>query len=133
MSWSPDWQFSNAIRILAVVTDDAPYRHALDSIGYGCEIVHKEPGRDNEAVFRERIIASIAQARRPVIAFGVVGPPEAAIITGYDAGGDVLIGWSFFQGMPEFNAGLEFEPSGYFRKRDWFGDTESLVIIGEKQ
>ena len=44
----------------------------------------------------------------------------------------MLIGWSFFQGMPEFSAGLEFEPSGYFRKRDWFGDTESLVIIGEK-
>ena len=44
----------------------------------------------------------------------------------------MLIGWSFFQGMPEFGAGLEFEPCGYFRKRDWFGDTESLVIIGEK-
>ena len=57
----------------------------MDSVGYGCEIVRKEPGRDNEAVFRERIVASIAQARRPVIAFGVVGPPEAAIITGYDA------------------------------------------------
>ena len=105
----------------------------MDSVGYDCEIVRKEPGRDNEAVFRERIIASITQARRPVIVFGVVGPPEAAIITGYDAGGDVLIGWSFFQGMPEFSAGLEFEPSGYFRKRDWFGDTESLVIIGEKR
>jgi hypothetical protein len=34
--------------------------------------------------------------------------------------------------MPEFEAGLEFEPSGYFRKRDWFGDTVGLVIIGEK-
>ena len=80
----------------------------------------------------EHIIANIAQARRPVIVFGVVGPPEAAIITGYDAGGDVLIGWSFFQGMPEFAAGLAFEPSGTFRKRDWFEHTESLVIIRRK-
>ena len=53
--WSPDWEFRNAIRSLAAVTDDAPYRRALDSVGYGCEIVRKEPGRDNEAVFRERI------------------------------------------------------------------------------
>jgi len=130
--WSPDWEMNNAIACLAAATDDAPYRRALESVGYACEIVRKAPGRDNEAVFRERIIASITQARRPVIAFGVVGPPEAAIIAGYDAGGDVLIGWSFFQGMPEFAVGLEFEPSGTFRKRNWFGSTESLVIIGEK-
>jgi hypothetical protein len=137
LHWSPDWEMSNAIACLAAATDDAPYRRALESVGYGYELVHKVPGRDNEAVFRERIIASIAERRHPLIAFGVVGPPEAAIITGYDAcgnhaDGDVLIGWSFFQGMPEFNAGLEFEPSGYFRKRNWFEDSESLVIIGEK-
>jgi hypothetical protein len=130
--WSPDWEFNNAIACLAAATDDAPYRRALESVGYGCELIHKEPDRDSEAVFRERIVASIAEKRHPVIAFGVVGPPEAAIIAGYDAGGDVLIGWSFFQGMPQFNAGLEFEPPGTFRKRNWFGNTESLVIIGEK-
>ncbi len=132
LSWSPDWRPSNAIRNLAVVTDDAPYRYALDSIGYTCKSVHKEPDRDNEAIFREHIVASIAQARHPVIAFGVIGPPEAAIIAGYDAGGEVLMGWSFFQGDPQFAGGLEFEPSGYFRKRDWFRETDGLVIIGEK-
>ena len=131
--WSPDWEMNNAIACLAAATDDAPYRRALESVGYGCEIVHKEPGRDNEAVFRERIIASIAEKRHPVIAFGVIEPPEAAIIAGYDVGGDLLIGWSFFQGMPQFNAGLEFEPSGYLRKRNWFGSTKSLVIIGDKR
>ncbi len=132
LSWSPEWEFRNAIRSLAAVTDEAPYRHALASVGYGGEIVRKERGRDSDDLFRERIVASIAGARHPVIAFGVVGPPEAAIITGYDADGDVLVGWSFFQGMPDFSAGLDFEPSGYFRKRNWFGDTESLVLIGEK-
>ena len=33
--------------------------------------------------------------------------------------GDVLVGWSFFQNIPEFNAGVEFEPSGQFRARGW--------------
>ncbi len=62
-----------------------------------------------------------------MIAFGIVGPPEPVIITGFDEGGDVLTGWSFFQGFPPFNEGLEYEPGeegqpGYFRKRDWFKD-----------
>ena len=49
-----------------------------------------------------------------------------------DDGGDVLIGWSYFQTVPEFNQGVEFEPSGYFRKKDWFKDTVSLVLIGDR-
>ena len=46
--------------------------------------------------FQQRIIESI-DGGHPVIGFGVVGPPEACIITGYDDGGEVLIGWSLFQ------------------------------------
>jgi hypothetical protein len=36
------------------------------------------------------------------------------------------IGWSYFKAD-------ESEPPGYFRKRDWFKDTHSLTIIGEKR
>jgi hypothetical protein len=68
----------------------------------------------------------------PVLGYGVIGPPEPSIVAGYDEGGDVLIGWSFFQGFPEFSSGVEFEPSGQFRKRDWFKDTDCLLIVGEK-
>jgi hypothetical protein len=68
-----------------------------------------------------------------VLAYGVIGPPEMSIITGYDEGGDVLIGWSFFQNMPEFNAGVEFEPAGYFRKRDWYANTWGIVLVGERR
>ena len=64
----------------------------------------------------------------PALAYGVVGLPEPSIVAGYDEGGDVLIGWSFFQ-----DASTEREPSGHFRKRDWFNDTESLLIFGEKK
>jgi hypothetical protein len=68
-----------------------------------------------------------------VLAFGVIGPPEPSIITGYDEGGDVLIGWSFFQSFPDFAGGVAYEPSGYFRKCDWFKDTDCLCLIGQKQ
>ena len=62
----------------------------------------------------------------------MIGPPECCVITGYDEGSDVLLGWNFFQGFPDFFAGAQ-EPSGYFRKQGWFKDTNSLVVIGEKR
>jgi hypothetical protein len=81
---------------------------------------------------QQRIVESIAATGRPLIAWGVVGPPEACVITGYDEGGDVLIGWSHFQdGSPEFPE-QDFEPSGCFRRKDWFQHTVGLVVIGDK-
>ena len=54
------------------------------------------------------------------------------LITGFDDEGEVLVGWSYFQMAKEFSADLEYEPSGYFRKRNWFKDTHRLILIGEK-
>jgi hypothetical protein len=133
LSWKPGWHPDNSA--IENMSDDpeAPYRKAFESVGYGYEIVRREPGRENEGLFRQRIVESISEMQRPVLAHGVVGPPEDCIVLGYDEGGDVLIGWSFFQNMPPFNAGVEFEPSGHFRKRDWCEDTRSLMLIGAKQ
>jgi hypothetical protein len=109
-----------------------PYRAAFEAVGYGVEFVDKAAG---EALYRQKIIESI-QKGRPVISFGIVGPPEAVLITGYDQGGDILTGWSMFQGEPVFNTGLEFEPAGpdgkaYFRKQGWFETAGDLIIVGE--
>lgn len=132
LSWRPGWYEDNVD--IRYMSDDpsAPLRRAFEAVGYGYEIIKMDEGRDNEATFRHYIIESIRDQGRPVLGFGVIGPPECCIIAGYDEYGDVLIGWNFFQGFPELNAGAEFEPSGYFRKRDWFKDTDALIIIGEK-
>lgn len=140
LGWKPGWHMDNT-SILSMAMDQAePFRRAFDAVGHEHEFILKEAGRDNEAYFRCCIIESIRDRRRPVLAFGVIGPPECCIITGYDEQGDVLTGWSFFQGFPEFNAGsvgllpqAPPEPSGYFRKRDWFKDTYGLIIIGGKK
>jgi hypothetical protein len=131
LSWKEGWHGDNPV--IFYMSDDAaaPERHIFEAIGYEFEWVTKENGRDNEATFRQRIVESI-QRGMPVLGYGVIGPPEPSIVAGYDQGGDVLIGWSFFQGFPECNAGVEFEPSGQFRKRDWFRDTECLLIVGDK-
>ena len=105
---------------------EAPERHIFEAIGYKYEWVVKEQGRDNEALFRQRVAESV-QRGMPVLGYGVVGPPEASIVAGYDEGGDVLVGWSFFQ-----DEKAEHEPSGYFRVRDWFKDTVCLLVIGDR-
>lgn len=131
LSWRPSWHMDN--QVLHHMSSDPfePYRRAFASVGYTCQMVYKDPGRDNESFFRQSIIKSI-QNGLPVIAFGVVGPPEPVILTGYDDDGNILVGWSFFQADPGFNAGVEFEPAGYFRKTAWFQDTEALILLGEK-
>jgi hypothetical protein len=138
LSWKEGWEGDNPA--IFYMSDDpaAPEQRIFEAVGYTYEITDKEGGRDNEATFHQRIIESLDRGI-PVLGYGVIGPPEPSIITGYDEGGDVLIGWSFFQNFPEFNADVEFEeaaegqPAGYFRKRDWFKDTENLIIIGEKR
>ncbi|HSV74427.1 MAG TPA: hypothetical protein VLH79_11780 [Chthonomonadales bacterium] len=120
-----------------------PAQRALAAAGYGCEASVKPAfaakngmlarDRPTEAAWRRRIVESIRDLDRPVIAMGVIGPPEPCLITGYDDGGAVLLGWNAFQGMAETARGVEIEPSGYFRKRDWFRSTQGLLFIGEKQ
>ncbi len=112
-----------------------PFIRAFKAVGYDHEILIRKdfardhddvPVSDDESAYRQRIIDSIKKGH-PVIAIGVVGPPEPCIIAGYDEGGDVLIGWSYFQETP-FEA-----PKEYFQKSDWFLETYGIIVIGDKQ
>ena len=108
------------------------FEYAFNSTGYKMEFVQIKGGEAiDEAEARRRIIASI-DAGRPVMSHGIVGPPETCLITGYDDGGDVVIGWSFFQYGPETTQGVEFEPNGMFRKRDWYPAAWDLFALGER-
>jgi len=131
LNWKPGWHPDNVdIRTMA---DDpaAPFQRACAAANYGCEIIHQR-GPEDEALFRRRIIESIADEGRPVIAIGVIGPPEACLVTGYDEGGDVLIGWNYYQDSSRFSAGVGREPTGEFRKRDWFANTPTLMLLGQR-
>lgn len=132
LAWKPGWDPGNGdIRYLA---DDPsePFRRALASVGYSGEVLLKAQGWQDEALYREKLAASLRQHGHPVLALGVIGPPECCLVTGYDEGGVVLIGWSFFQGMPDFDPNPESEPTGEFRQRDWFARTEGLILVGER-
>lgn len=62
----------------------------------------------------------------------MIGPPECCIISGYDEEGKALLGWNYFQ-EDEKGRDLTIEPSGYFRKRNWFRNTKGLLLIGERR
>jgi hypothetical protein len=70
---------------------NATILHAFDYVGYNCEIVERTGSNLRE--MKDLITQSI-DAGRPVLAFGIVGPPECSIVCGYDGGGDTLFGWS---------------------------------------
>ncbi len=131
--WRSNWDLGNS-GVLALTADSRQFfDHAFAGIGYGYEILHRQDPGIDESVARQRIIESLRDAGRPILGFGIVGPPECCIITGLDQGGEVLVGWSFFQDTPDFSAGLDFEPCGYFRKRGWYPHVHALVLIGDKQ
>lgn len=76
-----------------------------------------------------RFIKQEIDQGRPVIGFGIIGPPEACIITGYKEDCESLVGWNFFQDMPEFAGGVEKEPCGYFVKKGWFEHPETVMVV----
>ncbi len=135
LRWKAGWQPDNVDQMLSA--DPAEIiRRAFSAVGYGYTLLSREGDPDgagtaaDEARFRTAIIDSLRRGV-PVLAFGVVGPPECCLITGCDGDGEVLMGWNFFAQMPPFSAGLAFESNGMFRKPGWFPETHSLLLIGE--
>lgn len=87
---------------------------------------------------KEGFIAFIRQeidSGRPLIAQGVIGPPEACIITGYTDGSQTLVGWNFFQDNPEFAKDVALHETGYFMTKGWWENKSTLLLmaIGEEQ
>ena len=117
-----------------------PFRRGLKAVGLkhrflvkkswwpdatGDDIDVLDDNDKTQALFRKTIIASI-RAGKPVLAFGVVGPPEVSIICGHDDAGKVMIGWAAMDGEHPKD---QREPNGMFRKRDWFAATQGLIVI----
>ncbi len=85
----------------------------------------KETAKEDFTAFIKRHI----DEGHPCIALGIIGPPEACIITGYRKKGEELLGWNFFQNNPEFAGGIEIDESGYFICKNWWENTDTQAVM----
>jgi len=141
--WHPDrWDMAIGNMLLIARDREEPVRRALRAVGRSHRMIAKAAyadqnhlsceRSDDEALYRAAIVGSIRDEGLPVLAVGVIGPPEVCLITGYDEAGEALIGWSCFQEDPNEAVGVEIEPSGYFRKSGWFGGMHAIILLGPK-
>lgn len=108
------------------------FHRAFKAAGRSYKILKREEA-DKEN-FIQFIKAEIDEGR-PVIAFGIIGPPEACLITGYRDNGAALLGWNCFQENQEYAKGVSQEESGYFITDSWWENnyTTALISVGERQ
>lgn len=99
-----------------------PARHTFEALGYAHRTIPMDKGKMVAAIKE-----SISRGT-PVLAHGIIGPPEIGIVSGYEADGEVLYGYSYFQ-----------DPSikGYYRKEKWWektkdNDPRGAIIIGDR-
>lgn len=99
---------------------------AFDYAGYDSMTVERT---DSNLDKMKQTITSSIDSGYPVLAFGIIGPPECAIVCGYDCNGDTLFGWSHFQSYrPE-----DCYDNGMFRVTDWHKNTWKIVLCKDKK
>lgn len=130
LTWKDGWHADNVPTYNVPPDAASVFRKAFDAIGYEREVICGQRLDDlgKEQAIRSGVISEI-DAGRPCLIHGVIGPPETTIITGYDEGGDVLIGWSFFQYDAGNQPDIESEPCGYFRRRNWVEHAHDILMI----
>lgn len=88
-------------------------------------------GRDESATkeaFAAYMKTAIAKGY-PVIALGIIGPPEPCIVAGYEADGDIVTGWNFFQNDSEFASSVRTADNGYFLCDTWWENTDTQAVM----
>lgn len=129
MIWNThEWDGGN-VDIMGMHKDPfEPLKRAFAAAGRAYTLLPKAADLSNKAESIQFIKHEI-DAGRPLIGFGIIGPPEACVITGYRENGEVLLGWNFFQEMPEWKGSCETEDCGYFIRRNWYEHSETVALM----
>ncbi len=128
LTWDNNaWNCGNVNVIYAFDNNEKVFKLGLESIGCKNNLLLRD-SRTQKEEFIGLIKESIDKGF-PCIALGIVGPPEACIITGYRNNGNTLLGWSFFQNSPEFAGNIDFEENGYFITDKWWENTDTIGVM----
>lgn len=129
-TWNEEmWDMSN-VDIYHTFTEggeETVYSYAAKALGREFSML----GR-TETTTKEEFIAFIKKhidEGHPCIAQGIIGPPEACIITGYRDNGNTLLGWNFFQNDPAFGGAVTFDECGYFVCDNWWENTDTQAVM----
>lgn len=108
------------------------FERSFKAVGRSYKILTRDASNKNQFI---AFIKQELENGRPVIALGIIGPPEACIITGYMNEGETLLGWNFFQNNKEFAKGVQMHETGYFMCSNWWENENTLAVmsIGENQ
>jgi hypothetical protein len=133
------WNGANVDVIFTFDDPEEVYRLGVEALGRSYGIIARAktpcdescPG-EKKPVEKKDFIDFIRQQidkGYPCIALGIIGPPEACIITGYRNGGETLLGWNFFQDSIEFAADVKRDESGYFISDKWWDNDDTVAVI----
>ncbi|MBH1942133.1 helix-turn-helix transcriptional regulator [Mobilitalea sibirica] len=127
-----EWDGGN-VDIMNVYEDEyEAFRRGFQAAGRSYRILKRVDSSKEEFI---RFIKAEIDEGRPVLALGIIGPPEACLITGYQDNGETLLGWNCFQENQEFAKNISFNEAGYFITNSWWENECTLAVmsIGEKQ
>lgn len=120
LSWRPGTWFPGNIDLATCEEPPfAPHHRVLAALGLraevrGCrEFLGLTPPFVDEETAQAEIVDSLDRGR-PVIALGIIGPPESCVVSGYEDDGDRLIGWNYFQADEELDAERPFVTANWF-------------------
>lgn len=127
-----EWNGGNVDVMLAFDDPALVYKSGIEALGREFTLLGRDDSNGKDAFIA--FIKAQIDSGVPVIALGIIGPPEACVITGYRDEGRTLLGWNCFQDSPEFATNVAFEESGYFITASWWenGDTIAVMSAGRE-
>ncbi len=131
LRWNTGFWDAGNVDIMCIYKDKyEAFERAFRATGRTYIILRRDTATKSDFI---SFIKNEINAGRPVIALGIIGPPEACIITGYDHDGESLLGWNFFQNNLEFAKGSKTHETGYFICDQWWENPSTLAVmsIGE--
>lgn len=131
MCWNTkEWDLSNVDIYHTFEESNDIYGIGAKALGRKFDILVRDRHTTKEE-FLDFIKSHIDQGY-PCIALGIIGPPEAGIVAGYEEGGNKLLGFSFFQEDPGFAGTIEFSENGYYVCDSWWNDdTQAVMCMGD--
>lgn len=122
-----DWDLSNIDIYHTLRESNDIYSYGARALGRAFSFLGRDEHTTKEA-FTDFIKSNLAKGN-PVIALGIIGPPEPCIVAGYDTDEDAVMGWNFFQNDPQFASAATTMDNGYFRCSTWWENTDTQAVM----